>query len=89
MARFRLERGDAARAIEAMRQALMAQRVERQLGPIDANEQAEMQIDLGEILLRLGMEQEAHRALERASGATAEPTLTRLAETSFRFNLWQ
>lgn len=89
MARFRLERGDAARALEAMRQALMAQRIERQQVPIDANELAEMQIDLGEILMRLGMEPEAHRAFERASAATAEPTLTRLAETSFRFNLWQ
>jgi predicted O-linked N-acetylglucosamine transferase (SPINDLY family) len=89
MARFRLERGDAARALEAMRQALMALRVERQLGPIDVNEQAEMQIDLGETLMRLGMEPEAHRAFERASAATAEPTLTRLADTSFRFNLWQ
>jgi predicted O-linked N-acetylglucosamine transferase (SPINDLY family) len=89
MARFRLERGDAARSLAAMRQPLMAQRIERQLGPIDVNEQAEMQIDLGEILMRLGMEPEAHRAFERASAATAEPTLARLAETSFRFNLWQ
>ncbi len=89
MARFRLERGDAARALEAMRQALMAQRIERQQGLIDDNELAEMQIDLGEILLRLGLDQEAHRAFERASAATAEATLSRLAETSFRFNLWQ
>ncbi len=89
MARFRLERGDAGRALEAMRQALMAQRIERQQGPIDANEAAEMQIDLGEMLLRLGLDEEAHRAFERASSATAEPTLARLAETSFRHNLWQ
>lgn len=89
MARFRLERGDAGRALEAMRQALMAQRIERQLAQIDVNELAEMQIDLGEILMRLGMDKEAHRAFERASAATAEPTLARLAETSFRFNLWQ
>lgn len=89
MARFRLERGDAARALEAMRQALMAQRIERQQGPIDDNDLAEMQIDLGEILMRLGLDQEAHRAFERASAATAEATLARLAETSFRFNLWQ
>ncbi len=89
MARFRLERGDAARALEAMRQALMAQRIEQQQGPLDPNEMAEMQIDLGEILMRLGLEQEAHRAFERASAAHAEVTLARLAETSFRFNLWQ
>jgi len=89
MARFRLERGDAGRALEAMRQALMAHRVERlQLTP-DPNESAEMQIDLGEIFMRLGMTEEAHRAFERASAATAETTLARLAEISFRFNLWQ
>ena len=89
MARFRLERGDAGRALESMRQALMAHRVERLQSAPDLNETAEMQIDLGEILLRLGMNEEAHRAFERASAATAEPTLARLAETSFRFNLWQ
>jgi predicted O-linked N-acetylglucosamine transferase (SPINDLY family) len=89
MARFRLERGDAARALEAIRQALMAQRIERQHHAIEVNELAEMQIDLAEILLRLGMDSEAHRAFERASAATAESTLARLAETSFRFNLWQ
>ncbi len=89
MARFRLERGDAGRALEAMRQALMAQRIEQQQEPLEPNEFAEMQIDLGEILMRLGLEPEAHRAFERASAATAEATLARLAETSFRFNLWQ
>jgi tetratricopeptide (TPR) repeat protein len=55
----------------------------------DVDLQAAMQIDLGEILIRLGMTKLAHRAFERASAATTEPTLVRLAETSFRFNLWQ
>jgi predicted O-linked N-acetylglucosamine transferase (SPINDLY family) len=90
MAKARLERGDVGRALEALRQALMAARIEAMLDqPIEPNEMAEMQIDLGEILIRLGLVDEAHRAFERASAATEEATLVRLAETSFRFNLWQ
>jgi tetratricopeptide (TPR) repeat protein len=87
MAGFRLERGEAAAALEAMRQALL---VSRLADPgLDANLRAEQQITLGEILMRLGLQELAHRAFERASAATAEDTLVRLAETSFRFNLWQ
>lgn len=89
VARFRLERGDAARALEAMRQALMAIRVEKIRREVSEDEMAELQIDLGQILLRLGMAEEAHRALEQASRATSQATLVRLAELSFRFNLWQ
>lgn len=88
VARFRLERGDAARALEAMRQALMALRVEKGRREVSEDEHAELQMDLGHILLRLGMAEEAHRALERASAATSQATLVRLAELSFRFNLW-
>ncbi|MGE0725562.1 MAG: tetratricopeptide repeat protein [Alphaproteobacteria bacterium] len=87
MAKYRLERGDAPRALEAMRQALLSLRAE-QPGP-DANERAEMQIDLGDMLLRLGMDEEADRAFERASAATAEATLARLAECAFRHNRWR
>lgn len=87
MAGFRLERGEAASALEAMRQALL---VSRLADPgLDGNLRAEQQITLGEILMRLGLQDMAHRAFERASAATAEDTLVRLAETSFRFNLWQ
>ena len=89
MARYRLERGDAARALEAMRQALMAARIEHPRHPLGVDERAEMQIDLGDIQMRLGMTAEAHRAFERASGAASEATLVRLAELSFRYNLWQ
>ena len=89
MARYRLERGDAARALEAMRQALMAARIEHPRHPLGVDERAEMQIDLGDIKMRLGMTAEAHRAFERASGAASEATLVRLAELSFRYNLWQ
>lgn len=87
MAKYRLERGDASRALEAMRQALLVMRLGQD--PLDENERAEMQMDLGDIFLRLGMNDDGHRALERASTASAEPTLARLADLSFRYNLWQ
>jgi predicted O-linked N-acetylglucosamine transferase (SPINDLY family) len=87
MAKYRLERGDAPRALEAMRQALLVMRLSQD--PQDDNERAEMQMDLGDIFLRLGMTEDGHRALERASAGTAEPTLARLADLSFRYNLWQ
>lgn len=84
MAQYRLERGDAARALEAMRQALLVGRLEPYT---DDNEKAEFQIDLGEIFQRLNLHQDAEQAFTRAAAATAEGTLTRLAETLFRFNL--
>ena len=87
MARYRLERGDAARALESLRQALGLLRVE-QPEP-DANERAELQIDLGQVLMRVGLTELAHRAFERASIATAENVLARLAQVSFQSNLWQ
>ena len=87
MARYRLERGDAARALESLRQALGILRVE-QPEP-DVNERAELQIDLGEVLMRLGLKDLAHRAFERASAGTGEAVLARLAQVSFHNNLWQ
>ena len=87
MARYRLERGDAARALESLRQALGILRAEKP--EPDANDRAELQIDLGEVLMRLGLKDLAHRAFERASAATAEPVLARLAQVSFHSNLWQ
>ena len=89
VARARLARGDAARALEALRQALMALRLEASRREVSENENAELQITLGEVLMRLGMSELAHRAFERASLATSEAVLVKLAETSFRFNLWQ
>jgi predicted O-linked N-acetylglucosamine transferase (SPINDLY family) len=35
------------------------------------------------------MNEDGHRAFERASSGTAEATLVRLADLSFRYNLWQ
>jgi predicted O-linked N-acetylglucosamine transferase (SPINDLY family) len=87
MANFRLERGDVPRALEAMRQALMVARLEGEA--LDANIRCEMQIDLGDSLMRLGMASEAHRAFEQASTSEQEATLARLAQVSFRHNLWQ
>lgn len=87
MGKFRLERGDAARALESMRQALLILRFGRE--QIDENERAEMQMDLGDIFMRLGMTEDGHRAFERASVGTSEATLVRLADLSFRYNLWQ
>lgn len=89
VAKFRLERGDAARALEAMRQALMALRLDTVQQAAEGNEVAEMQIDLGDILMRLGMTPEAHRAFEQASKGSSEAVLVRLADISFRYNLWQ
>ena len=92
MARWRLERGDAARALEALRAALAClppPRPDDAAPALGLNEWAELHIDLGEILIRLGLTDEAHRALEHASQATAETTLARLAELAFRSNLWQ
>jgi hypothetical protein len=44
-----------------MRQALLIVRLANE--PQDENERAEMQMDLGDIFLRLGMTQDGHRAL--------------------------
>jgi predicted O-linked N-acetylglucosamine transferase (SPINDLY family) len=87
MAKYRLERGDAPRALEAMRQALLIGRLTQ--ASVDANDLAEMQTDLADIFMRLGMTTEGHRAFERASTATSEATLVRMADLSFRYNLWQ
>lgn len=85
--RFRLDRGDAPRALEALRQAIMTSRLAPTEVTVDAL--AEIRIDLADALLRLGLAQDAHRVLEQASQAEGEATLTRLAELSYRFNLWK
>lgn len=87
MAKNRLERGDAARALESLRQALGLMRVEKPKP--DVNTTGALQIDLGDVLMRLGLKDDAHRAFERASAATSEEVLTRLAMQSFHHNFWQ
>lgn len=87
MAKFRQERGDVPAALDSLRQAQLA--AEALATPLSVDERCEMLIDLGELLLRIGAREDAMKVLTEASQATAEPTLVRLAETSFRFNLWQ
>lgn len=87
MAKFRQERGDVPAALDSMRQALLA--AERLHPPLSLDERCDMLIDLGEMLLRINAREDAMQVLTEASQATSETTLVRLAETSFRFNLWQ
>jgi predicted O-linked N-acetylglucosamine transferase (SPINDLY family) len=87
MAKSRLERGDAARALESLRQALGLMRVEKPKP--DENVTAALYIDLGDVLMRLGLTDAAHRAFEQATVATSEEVLTRLAMQSFQHNLWE
>lgn len=85
MARYRLERGAADAAVQSLRAALQV--AEREGASED--ERAEIRMDLGEALLRLGQRDTALQLLTQATAATAEPTLSRLGALSFRFNLWQ
>ena len=85
MARYRLERGGEEAAVQSLHAALAA--AERE--GANEDERAEIRIDLGEALLRLGMREPALQVLSLASAATAEATLSRLGATSFRFNFWQ
>jgi protein O-GlcNAc transferase len=87
MGRFRLEAGDTPRALEALRQAMMAVRLAQT--EFSADDIAEIRIDLADALLRLGLAEDAHRVLEKASQAEGEAALTRLAQLSYQFNLWQ
>ena len=87
MAKNRLERGDAARALESLRQALGLMRVENPKPHVNVT--ADLYIDLGDVLMRLGLTDAAHRAFEQATVGTSEEVLTRLAMHSFHHNLWQ
>jgi predicted O-linked N-acetylglucosamine transferase (SPINDLY family) len=87
LARFRLDAGRAPRALEALRAARLIVRLQPDAFELDAR--YELLIDEADALLRLGLRDEAMAALTQASGAESEATLTRLAQLSFRFNLWQ
>ncbi|RFO98649.1 hypothetical protein DIC66_01825 [Rhodoferax lacus] len=88
MARYRLERGDAERAMQSLQEALILGK-----GPegdaVDPEDQADIQIDIGECLIRLGAMEQGLLALTSASNAQRESTLARLAALSLRYNLWQ
>jgi protein O-GlcNAc transferase len=80
MARFRMERADLPRALEALRQArLLAGSAT--LAPL-------VDLDIAEAYLRLGMMDEAQALMERLS-ASEDPSLLRvLAQLAYRFNFW-
>jgi predicted O-linked N-acetylglucosamine transferase (SPINDLY family) len=85
---YRLEQGDLARALPALRQArhFALQDPDATRG---RDEAAEVLIDIGELLLRDNQRERAMELLTEASAATREATLARLSQTAFRFNLWQ
>ena len=87
MGRFRLDAGDAPRALEALRQASMAARLAGEAMGTDA--MCEIRIDLADALMRLGMAEPARGVMQQASTATAEATLVRLAQMAMRCNEWQ
>ena len=99
MGQYLLELGDNLGAAQVLRLALQAQRpqsprdgpklVPADAVPADVNRMAEVQMDLGEALLRLGQQPAAMQVLTEASAATEESTLARLGALSFRHNLWQ
>src|SRR3989338_8634767 len=80
IARFRLERADLPRALEALRQARLL------AGSADLA--AVIDLDLADVYLRLGMTSEAQTLMERLS-ASEDPALLRtLAQLAYRFNFW-
>lgn len=101
MGQYRLERGLAESAIQAFQTGLQAclgergaatdgRAMTRERSSADQlDTAAELRMDLGEALWRLGRCEAALAQWTAASGATSEPTLARLAAMSFRFNLWQ
>jgi predicted O-linked N-acetylglucosamine transferase (SPINDLY family) len=102
MGQYLLELGDNVAAVQVLRMALqklppqganstvlgMTQSGSNSM-PSWVNQMAEVQMDLGEALLRLGQQPAALQVLTAASAATLEPTLARLGALAFRHNLWQ
>jgi len=88
LGKYRLERGDLPPALLALRCALaLARRADDPAVRLD--EAAEIRIDIAELLLRDNQPERAMQIFTEASASERESTLTRLAETAFRFNLWQ
>lgn len=86
MCQARKTRANFAGALESLRQCISAFRVENPEPHV--NEQAQIQLELGDLLMNLGLQDLAHRAFEKASTATDEELLSRLAQTSLKHNLW-
>jgi protein O-GlcNAc transferase len=97
MGQYLLELGDNSAAMQVLHLALQgllgqAQDQIKAGGdtlPLVVNQMADVQIDLGEALLRLGQQPAGLQVLTEAFSATEEATLTRLGAMSFRHNLWQ
>ena len=95
MGQYLLEQGDAAGAVRALQRGLQALGEVPDEVPDEApnaallDQRAELQIDLGEALWRLGQQGPALAVLTAASSARLEPSLARLGALSFRLNLWQ
>ncbi|OYU12069.1 MAG: hypothetical protein CFE38_09820 [Comamonadaceae bacterium PBBC1] len=89
MARYRLERGAPEAAVPSLRAALATAERQGEGEGAGENVRAEIRMDLGDALLRLGQREAALQVLTLASAATAETTLSRLGALCFRFNLWQ
>lgn len=81
----RLMRGDAAAALEALR--LAAQGLDLR-GDI-AEPDAEILLDLGDAMMRVGLPDNAAQVWEIAARATAWPLLKRLSDLLYRCNRWQ
>lgn len=82
LARQRLARADLPRAIEALRQAQgWAARGAADLAP-------RIDLDLAEVLLRLGMTSEAQALMQRLSASADREILRPLAQLAYRFNHW-
>lgn len=86
---YRLEAGNNAGALEALRAAHHA------LGSVVQDERpqtllaVEIECSLAEALLKLGLIDEAMAAMQSASVTENEAILRRLADLAYRFNFWQ
>ena len=82
LARQRLARSDLPGALEALRQARgWADRGAPDLAP-------RIDLDLAEVLLRLGLEPEAQVIMQRLSACPERELLGLLAQLAYRFNYW-
>lgn len=89
MAQYRLEAGNNPGALEALRAALIALPAVTPGSSDLALPAFAIQIDMAEVLLRLGLMDEAAAIMQSASQTENETQLRRLADLSYRFNFWQ
>lgn len=80
LARFRMDRAELAKALDALRQARLL------AGSSDLT--AVIDLDLAEVYLRLGMTTEAKALMEPLSASDDPALLRALAHLAYRFNFW-